>query len=66
MYGTSPCCKAILGYRKLFKGLNIHASREIEARQVYIGFEGYEKVNRGKADTSSVPVISSPPLRPTG
>ena len=40
MYGISPCCKAILGYRKLFKGLVIHVSREIEAPTVYIGFEG--------------------------
>ena len=36
-----------------------HASREIEAHQVYIGFEGCEKVNQGKADTNSVSVISS-------
>ena len=51
MYGTSPCCKAILGLRKIYKGLVIHASREIEARQVYIGFEGCERVNRAMADT---------------
>ena len=42
MYGTSPCCTVILGYRNLYKGLVIHASREIEARQVYIGVEECE------------------------
>ena len=60
MYGTSPCCKAILGYRKLYKGLVIHASREIEARQVYIA----QYVNLNKHPVPAPPsshLVYAPP-----
>ena len=49
MYGTNPCCKSILGYRKIYKGFVIHALREIEAALCIYRYM-FARV-RGKADT---------------
>ena len=51
MYGTSPCSKAILGFRKFYNGFLIHASREFEALKVYRFKRCEKKINPGKADT---------------
>ena len=58
MYGTSPCSKAILELRMLYKSFVIHVSRKFEALYVYIGLKRCGNNNPGKADTKRVCVIS--------